>query len=217
MRQIGGAISALKATGKMLRKVKTSQMHPSVDATDLNRALDIPVYDIVGRELPFKEYLDEKPCLVSLIRHFGCISCAEYVDSFIPNIEDFKELGINLIFVGNGKYKHIAAFVKKRNLEGRQVAVLTEPTLEIHKALGLKYSISSFLSFGTLKNVTRAFKEGFKNQLGQGSSLQQSGILLLDKNRRIMFSQRSDYLGDNPFGSELLEITKSILSGDTRA
>ena len=185
-----------------------SHNHQSVD---LSSALKTNVIDLLGRELPLEEYLGEGPCLISIIRHFGCISCAEYVEKFVPVISQLRELGVNLIFIGNGKYPVIEEFIKKRGLEGKEVSVLTEPTLKLHALLGLKRSVASVISLSSIKNSIRAFKEGFRNNAIQGSNFQQAGIIFLGNDREIRCYCRSENMGDNPFGDEIYSMIQNTL------
>jgi hypothetical protein len=178
---------------------------------DLQSALKVNVTDLLGRELPLEEYLGEGPCLISLIRHFGCISCAEYVEHFVPVIDQLRGLGINIVFIGNGKYPAIEGFIKKRGLEGKQVSVLTEPSLKLHAYLGLKRSVASVLSINSVKNAIRAYREGFRNKAIEGSNFQQSGIVFLNSQREILYHHRSECMGDNPFGEEVLKMVQEIL------
>ena len=167
-----------------------------------------------GKHLFGNVLKDGRPYLVSMLRHFGCISCAEHVDSFLTYKEKFKELGLNFVFIGNGQYKELKDFVVRMNLIDDKLIVLTDPSLEIFKQLGLKYSFFSTVHYKSVLNIVRASKKGHKNlptKNGErGSHFQQGGLLMLDSAQNIEYYFRSEHMGDKPDCKELLNIASEL-------
>ena len=179
---------------------------------NIEKVVQLPVVDIIGRELPLGDYLYDSDTLISFVRHFGCISCAEYVSKLSPYINEIHSKGVNLLVVGNGKYKFIKEFIDARDLENKNITVLTDPTLALHQEFGLKKSIGSVVSPTSFKNSMRAFKEGFRNKFFRGSDFQQAGIVFLDKEKNVKYYFRSEAMGDNPLGEGVLKIVNDVLN-----
>lgn len=173
------------------------------------------ILDHKGKEHLFSKVLkDGKPYLISLLRHYGCISCAEHVESFLRHKQELKNLGLSFIFIGNGNFQEMVNFVQRMNLVDDKLIVMTDPTLEIFKKLGLEYSITSTVHYKSAINAIRAHKKGHRNQNtkngDRGSHFQQGGLLMLDSSQRVEYYFRSQHMGDKPLGSELVQIAGEL-------
>ena len=173
------------------------------------------VLDHKGKEHVFSSVLkDGKPYLISLLRHYGCLSCSEHIESFLRYKQKLKDLGLSFVFIGNGKYPEMVNFVKRMNLVDDKLIVVTDPTLKIFKKMGLEYSITSTVHYKSAINAIRAHKKGHRNLStnngDRGSHFQQGGLLMLDSSQRVEYYFRSLHLGDKPSGSELVQIAGEL-------
>jgi len=130
---------------------------------------------------------------------------------------EFKKLGIQLIFVGNGKFEELEEFIERMNLTEDYITIVTDPTLKIFEKFGLEYSVKSLLNVGTITSAMRAFRKGHRNRGtkggDRGSHFQQGGVALLDSTHNVQYSYRSEFLGDNPNTDKLLEIAEGFKTG----
>jgi hypothetical protein len=177
------------------------------------------VQNCIGQDFQLKELFEnDKPYLISFLRHFGCIACSEHITEIIAIKSQFREIGVHLVFVGNGKFKELDSFIERMQLIDDNITIVTDSSLEIFEKFGLEYSILSLINVGTLTSAMRAFKKGHRNKGTKGgeagSHLQQGGIALLDSFHDLQYYFRSEYLGDKPNAQKLLKIAKEFTNNN---
>ena len=155
------------------------------------------VLDAQGRAHRLDEAWSRGPALVYVLRHFGCIGCALAVAELAPRLTELREAGLTVWLVGNGQPVHIAGFLERNGLEGSEVAVFTEPTLSLHRALDLRRSVTATFGPAALWASARALGRGLRNRPVEGDSLQQGGALLVDPGGRVVVFHRDRHLGDH--------------------
>src|ERR1700691_2279683 len=86
------------------------------------------------------------PCVVVLLRHFGCIGCDVTVTELAPRLDEIHAAGARTLLVGNGEAAAIDGFVERHALADKPAVVLTDPTLAAFRAAG--FIRSAWATFG---------------------------------------------------------------------
>jgi hypothetical protein len=110
-------------------------------------------------------------------------------------LEEIHAAGAELVFVGNGRPDQAAAFAR-REVPG--VTVLTDPSREAYRALGLIRGILPTLGPGSVAAGVGAALRGHRQTALEGDAWQQGGLLLIDRGGRVLFLQRNRDAGDRP-------------------
>ena len=98
-----------------------------------------------------------------------------------------------LLFVGTGLPGMAAGFARTH---GGPFPVLSDSKRTIYKAAGMKRSLLAMLHPRLLRNVWRAFRSGFRQGRVQGDPYQQGGVLVFDRNGRLLHQQIDAASGD---------------------
>ena len=104
--------------------------------------------------------------------------------------------------IGCGKAGHIEAFQKATGYTGK---ILTDPSRESFKILGLTSSIGGLLGMKTISRALSALKQGIKPGSIQGNALQLGGAVIVDSGPSIRYFYKSSEAGDDPPVQEMLE------------
>jgi len=111
-------------------------------------------------------------------------------------LEEIEAAGAQLVFVGNGRADQAARFAEK---EVPGATLLTDPSLESYRALGLPRGVLATLGPGsTLAAVSAAVRGGHRQTRIEGDAWQQADLLVLGPGGRILFLQRNRDAGDRP-------------------
>jgi peroxiredoxin len=155
-------------------------------------------------------------CLLVLLRHFGCVGCAQQVLELLPRLPELALAGVRTVLVGNGSLEQRADFVARHLLEGAPALVLTDPSLGLYRALGLLRSAWATIGPRALVDTARALAAGQPHRAVAGDSTQQGGVLLVDRRSVVRFYRRSRSIADHPPASDLVDVALK-LAVDTRS
>jgi peroxiredoxin len=161
-----------------------------------------------GEPVPLGSFWKGGPCLVVLLRHFGCVGCAEQVTELAPRLPELARAGVRTILVGNGSPDQLVAFVQRHALSGAPVEVTTDPSLAVYAALGLHRSAWATIGPRALVDLARALAAGHphrRHRPTEGDYTQQGGVLLVDGRGTVRFFHRSRSLGDHAATGDLVE------------
>lgn len=133
---------------------------------------------------------DKQATLLVFIRHFGCFGCATQMAALAPRLSDIEQLGIQVVLIGNGAPHFIEGFKERYFLHDKNIAILTDPSLQVYKNAGL--TRSHLIAFGPTTWYERiiALSKGYSNK-NQGDDGQMGGTMLVDKNGTIAFYYRN--------------------------
>jgi AhpC/TSA antioxidant enzyme len=160
----------------------------------------------------------DRPALLVFLRHFGCIACAEHVALMCARVPELVRLGIAVVFVGNGASQFIAGFVERNQLGGQPVELVTDPSLRSFAALALVHSRGSLVSPRALLNFLRGRLAGFRHHGIEGDSLQQGGVLLVDRGGVVRYLHRDHAAGDHAPTADVVDAALALAAahGDAR-
>ena len=162
------------------------------------------VLDAAGAELEVGTFWERGPCLLVLLRHFGCVGCAQQVRELAPRLFELSRVGLCTVLVGSGSVEECAAFVARHGLDGAPASVVTDPSLGLYRALGLVRSTWATLGPRSLLETARAMAAGHPHGVGAGARTQQGGVLLVDRSGVIRLLHRSRSIGGHPPASDLV-------------
>ena len=163
------------------------------------------VLDATGAPVSVGTFWAKGPCLLVLLRHFGCVGCAEQMTELSPRLSDLAHAGVRSVLVGNGTSEQLAAFVERHALQGAPVEVVTDPPLGLYSALELRRSAWATIGPRALVDMARAMTAGIPHRPVEGDKTQQGGVLLVDGRGIVRFFHRNRSLGDHADTSDLVE------------
>lgn len=178
---------------------------PRVGAPVDRSIADTRVLDATGASVAVGSFWAKGPCLLVLLRHFGCVGCAEQMKELSPRLGDLAHAGIRTVLVGNGTPAQLADFVERHALRGAPVEAATDPSLGLYAALELRRSAWATLGPRALVEIARAMTAGIPHRPVEGDSTQQGGVLLVDGRGIVRFFHRNRSLGDHADTSDLVE------------
>jgi hypothetical protein len=164
------------------------------------------VIDRAGESATFGTHIRGSPCLVSFLRHFGCIGCAEHIADIAPRLVELDDLGLRTLFVGNGEPRYIDGFLERVGLRDSHARVVTDPTLKIFEAAGLVRSRWGTFGLRAIGDVARGWSHGAASHGMEGDALQLGGVLMTDAAGTVAYYHRSKSLGDHPSASDLVDV-----------
>jgi peroxiredoxin len=171
---------------------------------------DAVVLDRAGQGRRLGSLWEKQPCVVVMLRHFGCIGCDVTVTELAPRLAELHAAGARTILVGNGDPAAIDGFVERHGLADKPVDVLTDPTLGAFRAAGLVRSAWATFGPRAVVDYVRAMGAGFVPRKTAGDVLQQGGALVVDAGGRVVFRHAATHLADHADASDLVDAALSL-------
>jgi len=160
-----------------------------------------------GMTLNLATCWEQRPVVLVLLRHFGCLFCKEqatHLESVRPQIE---AMGADLLFVGSGTPEHARWFIEDF---GIQAAVYSDEAREAYRALGARSGLATSLHPRTLWRGMRAFLRGHRQSRTMGDANQQGGVCIVTPAGAMPYRYVSAYAGDHPDPAEVLNALEGI-------
>jgi hypothetical protein len=117
-------------------------------------------------------------------------------------LDEVHAAGAELVFIGNGSPRLAKRFAETR---ARGVTVLTDPSLDVYRALGMKRSVIATLGPQTWLGVARSLARGNMQQVVQGDPWQQGGLLAMARGGRIVYRRPNRDAAERPDLAAALE------------
>ena len=145
----------------------------------------------------------ERPVVLALMRHFGCIFCKEQVSQITPIVGDIHEAGAELVIVGSGSPQMAGFFAEDY---GVTTPVLTDPTREVYRVLETRRPMLSVIDLRGFLTGLRALWHGHRQQFGAelGDNAQLGGVFIVRPGGEVAWAHCSAFPGDHPTNAELL-------------
>jgi hypothetical protein len=116
-------------------------------------------------------------------------------------IDDLHAAGAELFVIGNGSPQFIEGF---RETTGWQGPLYVDPSLEVYKAAGLKRGVTTVLNARAAIAALGALRGGSRQGRTQGDQWQQGGVLVIAPSGNVLWTQVSEYAGDNAAPDEII-------------
>jgi peroxiredoxin len=166
-----------------------------VTVTRADGLAKLTVLDEHGTAVTLGSLWRERAAVLAFVRHFGCLHCREHVAQLRTIIDAIHAGGTELHVIGNGAPSFIAGF---RETTGLATPVYTDPTLAVYRAAELPHGIATMVDVRAAAKTLRAFARGHRTVLRpQGEQTQQGGVLVIDRDDRVVWQHVSKYPGDN--------------------
>jgi peroxiredoxin len=173
---------------------------------------DAEVLDRQGAPLRLGTLWEGAPALLVFLRHFACIACTEHVAALTPHLPELEQMGIDVVFIGNGAPNFIDGFVERNGLK-QDSTVYTDPSLGVFRMVGLEHSRRSTFGPRALYNAGRAALRGFRQSAIEGDPLQQGGVVVVARGGRVAYVHRDRTLGDHAPMPEVMNAARSVVDG----
>ena len=110
-------------------------------------------------------------------------------------LEEIRAAGADLVFLGSGS-PQMAADFRDRDVPG--LTVLTDPSLETYRRLGMKRGVGATLGPRTWTAAARAVASGHMQKAPAGDAWQQGGLVVLARGGEIVYRRANRHAGDRP-------------------
>ncbi|MFN2354723.1 MAG: peroxiredoxin-like family protein [Desulfopila sp.] len=127
--------------------------------------------------------------------------CRQQVADLAGWQSDFSKNGAELVVIGCGEPGHIKEFRKVTGYGGK---ILTDPSREAFKILGLTSSLGGLLGRKMFSRAISALRQGVKPGSLQGNALQLGGAVIINSDESIQYIYRSVEAADDPPVREML-------------
>jgi peroxiredoxin len=171
------------------------QQIPETAAHAVIRGLD-------GKEHELRALWAERPAVLVFLRHFGCLFCREQAAELDGRLQEIRERGAELVFIGNGNRHFARGFQQDHGIKS---PLYVDTKRDSYRALGMKRGFFATLgSRATWRNMLRARKQGFRQGLTRGDAWQNGGVVVVEPGGRVAFSYLSREAGDHPPAADVL-------------
>jgi len=152
-----------------------------------------------GARKRVREFWADRGSLFIFLRHFACPGCSEQIAIVSPYLTELRRMQTRVVLVATSSPNRIPAFAKRMHLENGLVDVVTDPSLETHKAANLVRSYTSLLNVATVTEAIRLYAQGHFVQRveGDGDLYQQGGALLVDQQGDVLFHHANRHMTDH--------------------
>jgi peroxiredoxin len=165
----------------------------------------IEALDRTGARRALGSFWADRPCVLVLLRHYGCIGCAVAIADLAPRLAEIDAAGARTVLVGSGAAASIDAFVERHALGDKPVTLLSDPSLAAYRAAGLVRSAWATFGARAAVDYVRALGSGFTSRATDGDLLQQGGALVVVAGGAVVLRRVYESLGEHVDASDLVE------------
>ena len=162
------------------------------------------VLDEQGNECALNTLFPESWCLLVLFRHGECMECNLLVHELNELHTHLSKWGVSILGVGNGGVSSLHRLRTRLGISSSVVLCSHEQRV-LHKDLKLHDSFWRAWGFKAIWNTIKGFQQGHLQSSLAFPMGQQSGLVLLNPQQEMMWIHRSEFLGDIPAQSTILE------------
>lgn len=118
------------------------------------------------------------------------------------DIPKIHAAGAELVVIGNGTPQQAGWFAED---VGLSTPVLTDPTLEVYRAVEAKRGLLGVLDPRMFLRALAALRRGFRQSGVQGDATQLGGVFVVGEGGTALYACRSRFAGDYPEPEAYLE------------
>ncbi len=171
-------------------------MHVTEGALVPDALASLAVLDAAGDGHALASHWAERDALFVFVRHFGCVACHEQLSLLRARASELDQLSLRAVVVGCAAHEEIAPWVAREGLEGAAITVRTDPSLSVHRALGLYRSAWRTWGPRAAARFLGAVGRGTFPGKFRGDVPQQGGALFVGRDRVVRALFKSEHLGD---------------------
>ena len=148
----------------------------------------------------------ERPVVLALMRHFGCIFCKEQVAELRQIVDDIHAEGAELVIVGSGSPQMAGFFAEDYAIT---TPVLTDPQREVYRILEVRRPPRLSLAdprvvLPALRALLRGHRQVFGAESELGDTSQLGGVFIVRPGGEVAWAHRSAFAGDRPSNTQVL-------------
>ena len=175
------------------------------DGSIEHTAGDLEVLRPNGEAVRLGSMWAERPVVLALVRHFGCIFCKEQVARLREIVDDIHVAGAELVILGSGSPQMAGFFAEDFAIT---TPVLTDPQRHVYAALEARRPPRwGFMDPRVAVRGLKALVQGHRQQFGNpdlGDETQLGGIFIVQPGGEVAWAHRSAFAGDHPSNVEVL-------------
>lgn len=175
----------------------------------------LPLLDAAGAAHRLSSHWADEDALFVFVRHFGCVACHEQIERLRARLAELDALAVAVVVVGCGPAAELAAWVDRESLGALGLVARTDPTLALHRALGLHHSAWRTWGPAAALGFARAVAGGTLPGPFRGAVSQQGGALLVARSGAVGALVRSGHLGDYPSIGAMIDRTLASRVADS--
>ena len=186
-----------------MAKVKEQPILPPFNIVNFAHA---KAYDELGAEIQIGRLWQKQTSIFIFLRHFACIACRTHASQIWKERDKYQKSGAKINFIGNGSVDFILKF--KQDLNIKDAAVFTDPTLQSFRAAGFRRGFLVSLGPTAIVNSLKLSAEGNTQgayEKGAGDLWQLGGIVVIKPSGEIAYHYISQVLGDFPPETDVVE------------
>ncbi|OAI38508.1 hypothetical protein AYO38_09590 [bacterium SCGC AG-212-C10] len=149
----------------------------------------------------------ERPVVMVMPRHFGCIFCKEQVAGYLPFVPRIHAAGAEMVIVGNGQPEHAKWFQEDYNVE---TPLFTDPDLRSHEIVGAR-SPKMFNPMVAVRGM-RAMTKGFRQTKTMGPAAQLGGVFIITPAGAMPYKYVSKFAGDHPDPERVTAFLEAVVA-----
>jgi hypothetical protein len=154
----------------------------------------------------------DRPILLVMMRHFGCIFCKEQAGELTKLAGRIHAAGGELVILGNGLPEHAAWFVEDYHVT---TPVFTDPDLVSQRMVGARSR--GRLDPRVLLRAGDAFRKGYRQTKTMGPATRLGGVFVLTPEGEMPFRYLSAFAGDHPKPEIAVQALEAACRAATRA
>lgn len=171
----------------------------------------LPVLRPDGESVRLASVWADRPVVLALMRHFGCIFCKEQVSQLNRIVEEIHAEGAELVIVGSGSPQMAGFFAEDYAIA---TPVLTDPTREVYRVLEARRPARfAFIDPRVALKGLLAVLHGHMQQFGKpglGDDLQLGGVFIVRPGGHLAWAHRSGFAGDHPANADVLAALRRV-------
>jgi len=169
--------------------------------------LDATVLDVDGAPVRLASLWAQRPVVLVLLRHFGCLFCKEQAAEMSAIGEEIEALGAGLVFIGSGSAQYAKWFQEDY---APRWPVYSDAELVTYRALEARRGFASSVNPRTVWLSFRALARGFRQGGTQGDQYQQGAVCVVTPDGAMPYLHVSEVAGDHPRPAEVLGVLGSL-------
>lgn len=172
------------------------------------RALvDATVLDVDGAPVRLASTWTQRPVVLVLLRHFGCLFCKEQAAEMSAVGDEIERLGVELVFIGSGSAQYAKWFQEDY---APRWPVYSDAELVTYRALETRRGLRSSMNLRTVWLSLRALLRGFRQGRTQGDQFQQGAVAVVTPDGAMPYLHVSEVAGDHPRPAEVLTVLRGL-------
>lgn len=174
---------------------------------------DLPVLRPDGSRVRLGAVWAERPVVLALMRHFGCIFCKEQVAELRSIVDEVHAEGAELVILGSGSAQMAGFFAEDYAIT---TPVLTDPTRQVYRGLETRRPprlgfLDPRVFFASVRALLRGHRQTFGPAAELGDDTQLGGVFIVRPGGDLGWAHRSAFAGDRPTNDEVLAALRRVV------